>query len=148
MHLHPVAALFCKKIAIYLFIVLVDEGKMVWLYYFIVGVWEAYCAPLRIKKRHLDGNVWWALQFTCPGVFALLVARTLLLSAPFVVVTGALVKPGLGTGAAVTQLALAAADDRLCGVVALRTLETVSPCALRIPPAVAVLTARLHVHHR
>lgn len=88
------------------------------------------------------------IQFTCPGVVAVLVASTRLLSAPLVVVTGALVEPGLCAGAAVTQLALAAADDRLGGVVALRTLETVSPCALRIPPAVAVFPARLHVHHR
>lgn len=109
-------------------------------------MWGAYCALLRIQKRHLDNNMF--DKFTCPGVVALLVARPGLFSAPLVVVTGALVEPGLGAGAAVAQLALAAADDRLGGVVALRTLEPFPPCALRVPPAVTVLTARLHVHHR
>jgi len=87
---------------------------------------------------------------TCaPVPAALLAAVPAGLRVPLVVVTRALVQARLRAGAAVAQLALPAADDRVLAVDhLLRALEALLPGALRrvaVVPAVAILPARLHV---
>lgn len=81
---------------------------------------------------------------TCVRVLVVLAVRPGLLGLP-VVIAAALIQPRLCAGAAVAQLAFAAADDGVLCVDLLRTLEALLPRALRVPPAVAKLPAGVRV---
>lgn len=84
-------------------------------------------------------------QLTCTRVFVVLVPSVGVLRL-FIIIARALVQPSFSAGAAVPELALPAADDGLGAVEALRALKAVSPRALRVMPAVTVLSTRLHVN--
>lgn len=86
-------------------------------------------------------------QPTCAAVFVFLTSSARPCGL-LVVVAGPLVQPGVAARTAIAKLALSAAYNCILTIEALRALETVTPRALRVVPAVTILASGLHLHDR